>query len=60
MKTIHTIYEQPSQKMVEPPGWPIGTFFSQIPVQLSPLICLALIYFTPTNENDDLGFEPDD
>ncbi len=46
--------------MVEPPGWPIGTFFSQIPVQLSPLICLALIYFTPTNENDDLGFEPDD
>jgi hypothetical protein len=58
MKTILTVYEQPSQKMVEPPGWPIGTFSSQIPVQLSLLIYPALIYFTPTNENAEHGIEP--
>jgi hypothetical protein len=47
-------------KMVEPPGWPIETFFSQIPVQLSHLICLVLIYFTPTYDNVEHCFEPAD
>jgi hypothetical protein len=46
--------------MVDTPGWPIRTFSSQIPLQLSLLICLALIYFTPTNENVEHGFEPAD
>jgi hypothetical protein len=46
--------------MVEPLGWPIGIFSLQIPVQLSLLICLALIYFTRTNENAEHGIEPAD
>jgi hypothetical protein len=46
--------------MVEPPGCPIGTFSLKIPVELSLLICLALIYFMPTNENVKHGFEPAD
>jgi hypothetical protein len=54
---LYYIYVQPSQKMVEPPGWPFGPFPFQIPVQLNLLICLALIYFTQTNENVEHGFE---